>query len=163
MEQTSRTPELSEYKGKSNARGLWRRCPPKHPWPVKLWDTGSVSTQIQIDHGICVLAVDKALHFTDRDTEAGKQPPRSTWLSLGEPRPSILSSFHSPLFSDNSVLPSRPIATSVCRSQICPAAGGEVHVGRASWAEKALLTFPHGVQAVQHEVVDGTADDAVVQ
>jgi hypothetical protein len=28
---------------------------------------------------------------------------------------------------------------------------------------EASLTFPQGVQAVEHEVVDGAADDAVVQ
>lgn len=34
---------------------------------------------------------------------------------------------------------------------------------QAGGCEEALLTFPQGVQAVEHEMVDGAADDAVVQ
>lgn len=41
---------------------------------ASLWVTKSVPTQIQIGHGIRVLAVDKALlHFAGRDIEAEKQ------------------------------------------------------------------------------------------
>lgn len=36
-------------------------------------------------------------------------------------------------------------------------------MGRTSKSKEALLTFPQGVQAVEHEVVDGAADDAVVE
>lgn len=35
-------------------------------------------------------------------------------------------------------------------------------MGQTSRSEEALLTFPQGVQAVEHEMVDGAADDAVV-
>lgn len=84
--------------------------------------------------------------------------------SLTSSLSSRLSSFHCPppLPTVLSSHPS-PLSLAFVGPRFSPVAGGEAHRGHTNRWEEALLTFPQGVQAVEHEVADGAADDTVVE
>lgn len=71
---------------------------------------------------------------------------------------------HSPLLILFPLSPSvHPQPLSSAGPSFCPAAGGKAWTGRPPRSGEALLTFPQRVQAVEHKLVDGASDGAVVQ
>lgn len=63
------------------------------------------------------------------------------------------------------ILPLPPSLHCLCALQapVLPSSEGKEWTGRPHRSGQALLTFPQRVQAVEHELVDGAADGAVVQ
>lgn len=187
VSQLPRTPELNAEQRKvparTSSRGAPQEVPPEATLATRsgwrLWDVGADSREWALQevteggphveqrrahdpqgHSLRMNPVVSQEGQRDREVvgvhSQGPQLLRVLWVRLPTTCP-----YHPP--SPASSPPTPTLASVFHKSQFPSSSEGKEWTGRPRRSGQASLTFPQRVQAVEHELVDGAADGAVVQ